>query len=102
MTTKKCYKCEIEKPYEDFSRDPNGKYGLSSKCKVCSSATFKEYYEKNKRRHDNMCKEIVVCEECLLEYKRSGKASHCATRKHKIKSQEIKKSTTIEGIIEKK
>lgn len=102
METKKCYKCVVNKPYSDFSKDPNGKYGLSSKCKVCSCKSFKEYYEKNKKKHENICKEIVVCEECLLEYRKSGKTSHCSTLKHKKKCEEINKSTSIEGIIEKK
>lgn len=101
MSTKKCYKCSLDKPYEEFSKDPNGKYGLSSKCKICSSSTFKEYYEKNKKKHNDMCKRVVVCEDCLLEYRNSAKAAHCKTRKHIYKSEIIAKSIAIEGIKEK-
>lgn len=101
MSTKKCYKCGLDKPYDSFYKDPNGKYGLSSKCKVCSSATFKEYWEKNKDYHRQVCNQDVTCEECLGTYKLSAKTSHYKTQKHQRKAEAIEKITSIEGIKEK-
>jgi len=100
MTTKLCYKCKIEKQYEEFNKDVNGKYGLSSKCKICSAATFREYYLNNKDYHKQLCKQDVQCPDCLETHKKSAKASHYKTRKHKIKSEKIQKMMTLEGIIE--
>lgn len=102
MPTKLCCKCKVEKPYEDFSADHNGKYGLSSKCKICCSKTFKEYYEKNKKLHNGICRETVICTDCLVEYKRGGKTEHYKTKKHKELAAEYKKMISIEQRIEKK
>jgi hypothetical protein len=43
-----CTKCNIEKPLTDFYKMKRGKYGVSSICKLCTNAHYKEYYEANK------------------------------------------------------
>lgn len=43
---KKCSKCKIEKPLDDFHKDSSKKDGLCSKCKPC----FRAYYKANKER----------------------------------------------------
>ena len=43
---KKCSKCEIEKPFNEFYKDPKVKNGLRSSCKSC----HKQYLEANKER----------------------------------------------------
>ncbi len=79
---KKCYKCNIEKKEEEFNKDKSGKLGLSSKCKLCASNTFKEYFENNKDKITEKCKEYVVCEDCFGKYKRYNKIAHYKTTKH--------------------
>jgi len=102
MSTKLCYKCKVEKIYDDFYKDSGGKYGLSSKCKVCSCKTFKEYYEKNKKYCKQYSNQDIVCDDCFNHYKKSAKIAHYKTRKHKYQVEKIEKMTNIEGILEKK
>jgi hypothetical protein len=49
MSTKKCCKCELEKPLEDFYKRGNG---YKSNCKKCTSVYGKKYYSLNKERHN--------------------------------------------------
>jgi hypothetical protein len=86
---KLCYMCNTIKCFDDFNNDFWGKYGLSSKCKICSSKTFKEYYKNNKQKFDDKIKKKVTCEECLGQYKKSNKTNHEKTNKHKQKKKEI-------------
>ena len=41
--TKVCTLCGIEKPKTEFNKDSKGKNGLSSRCKLCTRASDKEY-----------------------------------------------------------
>lgn len=41
--TKKCAKCEIEKPLTDFYRYKRGKFGVQSYCKVCDAICNRAY-----------------------------------------------------------
>lgn len=97
--TKLCYKCKVTKPESDFYKDHYGKYGLSSKCKVCSANTFKEYYEKNRISHLAYCKEHVTCKDCFETYARGSKYAHDNTQKHKDLSEELKNSVSLEGLL---
>lgn len=96
---KKCYKCKLEKELDEFNKDRNGKYGLSSKCKLCSSETFKEYFNSHKDDIYMHCKEYVVCEDCFGKYKRYNKTAHLGTHKHIINKEKIEKMNLIKGFI---
>ena len=52
MKTKVCTKCQEEYPAttEHFNKKQTGKYGLTSRCKVCISHCRKKYYEENKEK----------------------------------------------------
>lgn len=45
---KKCKRCEIEKPFNEFSKDRNKKDGLQYKCKLCNKEYAERYYQNNK------------------------------------------------------
>ena len=45
MDTKKCTKCDKEKPLAEFSKNKRGLDGRQAKCKLC----YKAYYKKNKK-----------------------------------------------------
>ena len=47
MKTKKCSKCGIEKPLEEFCKDKSRKDGYAYLCKVCHNAHTKEWHKKN-------------------------------------------------------
>jgi len=47
---KTCNKCKIEKPLSDFSKKKQGKYGVSSICKLCSNQHNRAYREANKEK----------------------------------------------------
>lgn len=66
---KKCLKCEKEKPYSDFWRQPTYKDGYFRKCKECVNeerrirnsanrekvnAYHREYYRKRKERFEEI------------------------------------------------
>jgi hypothetical protein len=44
---KKCNTCEIEKPYEDFTKEKMAKDGYKNKCKSCIAKASKEKYAAN-------------------------------------------------------
>jgi hypothetical protein len=61
METKKCNKCGVVKPLDEFNRQKDGKLGRHSRCKLCvkayrlanldkESQQKKAYYEANKER----------------------------------------------------
>ena len=46
--TQKCNTCGVEKPYEDFNKDPQNRLGLKTQCKKCQAEYSKEYGVKNR------------------------------------------------------
>lgn len=49
---KKCYGCKVEKPESDFPPNAGRKSGLNGKCRDCYNHYMREYYLKNKEKHD--------------------------------------------------
>lgn len=47
---KRCFKCGIEKPTNQFSKNKGRSDGLSGQCKECHSIMRKEHYENNKKK----------------------------------------------------
>ena len=86
---KKCYKCKELKPYESFNKYYMGKYGLSSKCKICTSSICNEYYKNNKKNILKNLKTVVICPDCMISYTKANKSNHLKTHKHTSKSNEI-------------
>lgn len=50
MSTKKCSKCLIIKPFSAFYRHKKKKNGINSNCKLCSSAENKAWRKLNKEK----------------------------------------------------
>lgn len=48
ITTKKCYKCKQDKPFEEFRKCSTGKYGLMGFCKKCHSESSRQAYARNR------------------------------------------------------
>ena len=46
-TEKKCKKCEIVKPLEDFNKQKIGKFGRRSQCRECQKAESRRYLAEN-------------------------------------------------------
>lgn len=48
---KKCTTCKVEKPKSEFYKDANKSDGLYSRCKLCHTATVKQYHQKHHDAH---------------------------------------------------
>lgn len=46
ITNKVCSKCKIEKPFSEFHKNPQGKYGYKSVCMKCTHLQRKERYSR--------------------------------------------------------
>jgi hypothetical protein len=44
---KKCGKCEIKKPLDEFSKNKNSKDGFQNRCKECNKTHLKSLYDSN-------------------------------------------------------
>ena len=54
---KVCSKCGVEKELGEFYKHKKGKFGLQSKCKICSANEMKEWRAKNKEKVKEYLKE---------------------------------------------
>lgn len=55
-TTRVCTGCGIDKPFEMFHKNVNGKYGLSPRCKTCTSEQGKQRLLENPDKNKLQCK----------------------------------------------
>lgn len=51
METKKCGKCKEVKIVDDFYKNPAKKDGLATMCKSCQSKYQKQWYIRNRKKH---------------------------------------------------
>jgi hypothetical protein len=65
-TTKACPGCGLTKPASDFSKSRRDKDGLQSKCKRCSSASYRVRHRKNTSRDAIVLPDFKVCPRCKL------------------------------------
>jgi len=58
FAVKRCWKCGVEKPLEQFGKNASKKDGRDGRCKECAARWHREHFdrEKNGRRHSNYCK----------------------------------------------
>ena len=49
---KKCTKCVVEKPLADFPTWKYGRTGYASWCRVCTNASIREWYYRNKEKRN--------------------------------------------------
>ena len=71
MGLKRCTKCKVEKPFDEFYKDKKAKDGLCCGCKSCQ----KEYNKSNKERRKEYAKEYYKewyqkNKEAIKEYKK--------------------------------
>jgi 5-methylcytosine-specific restriction endonuclease McrA len=50
---KKCTECKIKKELSDFTSQKGGKFGLKSRCALCTNKNRRQYYSKNKEKERN-------------------------------------------------
>lgn len=60
--TKKCSKCKLDKPKNEFCKDKNRKDGLNYTCKLCCKESNDQYYLHNKEK--------------ILKYSKQYKLNH--------------------------
>lgn len=81
MLAKKCGKCAITKPIDEFNKRTASKDGLQGRCKSCNSTTLKDHYGNNKqyyvaksRANKKRLRQVVSekknkpCEDCGKSY----------------------------------
>lgn len=74
---KKCSTCKIEKPLEDFAKNPQKKDGLNYKCKECQKEYFKKHYAKNKKYYvdkaqEKKARDKIEVDRIIAEAKKCG------------------------------
>lgn len=72
METKRCCKCKLELPLDNFNKSKTAKDGLQGYCKKCASIAIKEYYKNNKEKHIKIClkhniKYIKALDNCYVK-----------------------------------
>jgi hypothetical protein len=90
MQTKVCTTCGVEKEISEFPKAKFGKYGVSSKCKVCS----KQYYEDNKERFKQQKQQHIAS---IPDYHKNYYQEHKEARKlaNKKCSEKIKNNPEL-------
>jgi hypothetical protein len=48
INTKKCSKCKLDKPFNEFRKCKTGRYGIMSYCLLCHDIKSQESYEDNR------------------------------------------------------
>ena len=103
-TVKECIKCNIVKPFSDYSKGKNLKYGLQRECKPCRKQMYhdnKSYYiNKNKNR-------VISSEERQTNYDRNNNRYHndvevklkLIARRGITRYMKMEGDDTIEGIL---
>jgi Zn finger protein HypA/HybF involved in hydrogenase expression len=66
-----------------------GKYGLSSKCKECTTLICADYYDNNRDKILENSNSVVICPECQGSYTKANKSNHLKTIKHKKVVEEL-------------
>jgi len=70
---KKCSNCGELKPFSEFYKQKNSKYGVQSRCKECEKEHNKKYYENNKEK---MKEYYENNKEKILEYKKEWRENN--------------------------
>jgi len=73
--TKKCSKCKIEKPLNEYQKDNNQISGIRTDCKECCSIRAKKYYEEHREERIEYSRKYwdENHEECLIRKKEYNK-----------------------------
>lgn len=80
---KKCNKCGIEKPLEDFSQNNGKPDGKNRECKICQRAYFAEYYKNNTEKHKASAKKCRSESRYFIQkYKIDQGCKVCGYNKH--------------------
>lgn len=79
-----CSVCKKEKPLEDFYKQSDGKFGVTSRCKACLLASNKKWKDANKEKTAKLIRawQIKNKEKCLAATRewRKRNLSHDASR----------------------
>ena len=71
MTTKRCTRCDTDKPLTQFGRYEKSKDGMKNYCKECVSEVNAGRYAANRERHKARVREWQEANpDKVLEYKR--------------------------------
>lgn len=77
---KKCLKCKIEQPYDNFHKKMQSKDGYREHCKICRKIERKERYAKNKHKE----KEYYTNYKAQFPEKRKETTNKYASKRYQI------------------
>lgn len=87
---KRCGKCSETKPFEEFYKDPEGRHGRGSKCKLCVVATARHWAKANparKKEAEDRWREVNPERKKALAKRWSAENPEAVRRSH-VRSQE--------------
>ena len=97
---KKCRKCKVKKPLEDFTRNKSRKNGRSIYCKKCHCKSVTDYYKKNPRklRDHNLKKKygITIADYEKLFEDQNGTCAICDKPETRICTKGIIQSLSVD------
>lgn len=78
MELKYCYKCDSDKPIDDFHKNPSKKDGLQNMCKECRKKYHRNHYLNNKEKYiENSHKNRNLLIDWFVNEKKKLKCEKC-------------------------
>lgn len=105
---KTCTFCKEVKPFSEFNKNKAKKDGYQNKCRTCSQAKFKEYYNANKDHHRsvvmaNTAKRVALLREFVVAYLSTHPCVDCGLTDIRVLEfdhlPEFKKVTEVSRLI---
>ena len=84
MGFKQCTNCKVEKPFDEFHKQPHGKFGLRGRCIKCAYEFGKKYWKEASKRYREKHKEKIIAKSRAAYLANPTKANE-ATKKSRKK-----------------
>lgn len=79
---KRCYKCNLVKPLEEFHKNSSKPDGRQNICKVCRIVYHRKHYLKNKDSYiESKNKRLNFLKEFVFKIKRKNQCSKCSEKR---------------------
>jgi hypothetical protein len=94
VSNKKCSKCKVIQPFEEFFKSKNKPDGLQPYCKDCCKSCTKKYKEENKDKLNAQCREYERLNKDKIsaqrrEYRRLNKEKIIQQKKYYVRNKRL-------------